>query len=110
MNSLEVSIRGPSSPRLLNADITEHRAGMFTPAAKVSVANTTFKSPRWNKFSTKPFHPGNSPAWWDAMPIRSGFTASGLMASGLFFSNSFSAAAISASSRGVTSLAPQSAR
>jgi hypothetical protein len=46
MNSFEVNIRGPASPRLLSADNTEHRAGMFTPAASVSVAKTTFKSPR----------------------------------------------------------------
>ena len=46
MNSFEVSDRGPRSPRLLSADNTAHRAGMFTPAASVSVANTTFRQPR----------------------------------------------------------------
>ena len=83
MNSFEVKLRGPESPRLESADNTLDRAGMFTPAASVSVANTTFSKPRWNSASTKPFQPGSKPAWWLAMPSNNGSIASGLTASGL---------------------------
>jgi hypothetical protein len=59
LNSLEVSMRGPLSPRLDSADITEHLAGMLTPAASVSVANTILSRPRWNRPSTRPFQLGS---------------------------------------------------
>jgi hypothetical protein len=35
---------------------------MLIPAARVSVANTTFIKPFWNNFSTRFFHAGKSPA------------------------------------------------
>jgi hypothetical protein len=46
MNSFEVNALGPESPRLDNVDNTLLLAGMFTPAASVSVAKTTFSKLR----------------------------------------------------------------
>ena len=67
-NSLGVRVRCPVSVRLLIELITVERAGMLIPAARVSVAKTTFINPFWNNFSTRTFHPGRSPAWCDATP------------------------------------------
>ena len=38
------------------------------PSARVSVANTAFTNPRWNKSSTAPLKLGKSPAWCAAIP------------------------------------------
>ena len=42
--------------------MTVDRAGMLTPAARVSVAKTTLISALWNSPSISPFSKGNMPA------------------------------------------------
>ena len=56
---------------LVNFSKTTVRAGMLMPSAKVSVANTAFTNPRWNKSSTAFLKLGNNPAWWAAIPRSS---------------------------------------
>ncbi len=60
--------------RLDKEEITVVRAGIFTPAARVSVAKTTLTKPRVNNSSTNPFHAGKTPAWWAAIPRLKGST------------------------------------
>jgi hypothetical protein len=50
------------SPRLEMTEMTVDRAGMLTPAARVSVAKTTLISALWNSPSISPFSKGNMPA------------------------------------------------
>ncbi|KAA6419057.1 MAG: hypothetical protein FRX49_11020 [Trebouxia sp. A1-2] len=52
----------PVSRRRDRVEMTVVRAGMLIPAARVSVANTTFNRPCWKQRSTKAFQAGRQPA------------------------------------------------
>ncbi|MCY1219668.1 hypothetical protein D9M72_316530 [compost metagenome] len=47
---------------------TTDRAGILTPRARVSVANTALTRPSTNSFSTTSLNVGSIPAWWAASP------------------------------------------
>ena len=51
-------------------------AGMFTPSASVSVANTARTRPAANSFSTTSLKAGSIPAWCAVIPRRSPVTQS----------------------------------
>mmetsp|Transcript_33380 Transcript_33380/g.83229 ORF Transcript_33380/g.83229 Transcript_33380/m.83229 type:complete len:222 (-) Transcript_33380:145-810(-) len=61
----------PLSPLLEREVTTAVRHGMFTPAASVSVANTTFSKLSAKSLSANFLKAGSCPAWWDATPARS---------------------------------------
>ena len=61
----------PRSPRFAMLQMTVVRAGMLMPAARVSVAKTTFINSTRNKLSTNALCAGRMPAWCDPMPHRS---------------------------------------
>lgn len=56
----------PSCFRMLSN--TTVRAGMLTPMAKVSVANSTLTRPRENSISITSFRMGRMPLWCTATP------------------------------------------
>mmetsp|Transcript_60544 Transcript_60544/g.118706 ORF Transcript_60544/g.118706 Transcript_60544/m.118706 type:complete len:347 (-) Transcript_60544:395-1435(-) len=60
--------RPPPSSGLSSCVNTTVRAGMFTPTARVSVANTIFTRRAWKHSSTYSLRMGSMPAWWYAMP------------------------------------------
>jgi hypothetical protein len=60
-----------SPVNLVSRSMTTDRAGMLTPSARVSVANTALTSPSTKHASTASLNGGTIPAWWAASPISS---------------------------------------
>ena len=63
--------RSSTPSNFLNAVNTTHRAGMFSPIANVSVANSTLSRPSPNRISTISLTTGSNPEWWIPMPRSS---------------------------------------
>jgi len=70
-NSLVVNDRKSRPLNRSELRITTDRAGKFTPAATVEVANMASKSPSAIKVSTTTFQAGKCPEWWAAVPVSS---------------------------------------
>ena len=66
-----VSISWWSPVNFVSFSMTTVRAGMLTPTASVSVANTALISPSVKQASTTSLNAGTMPAWWAAMPASS---------------------------------------
>ena len=64
-NSVAVSGLNSMPLNLSELRNTMERAGKFTPAATVEVANTASRSPSVIKFSSTSFQAGNCPLWWE---------------------------------------------
>ena len=60
-----------SPVNFVSRSMTTERAGMLTPRARVSVANTAFTRPSTKHASTASLNGGTMPAWWAASPISS---------------------------------------
>mmetsp|Transcript_1615 Transcript_1615/g.4410 ORF Transcript_1615/g.4410 Transcript_1615/m.4410 type:complete len:294 (+) Transcript_1615:2897-3778(+) len=112
-SSCEVDSRvRPSLPYLRSTVMAVVRAGMLTPAARVSVANSTLIRLALKSSSNKILYSGSRPAWWLPMPFLSRPILHGSMSSSGFscansrslactacFSASLSSSMLSAASR-----------